>query len=378
MFNIRYSKHLSLTTLLLCAALLGMTACAQLEKTKSKTSQDTSLVFPSPPDEPRFVYEQTIGSSADVETEKSNSQLKELLTGEGAASGDPIRKPYGVAVHKGRIFVSDSVSRIVRVFDVAQGRFFIIGDNEPGLLMKPLGLDVDAAGNLYVADISAKYIMVYDRDGKFLRKVGGPSFFARLTSASVDKQGERIYAVDIGGSIVSKPENHRVRVFNAKTGEHLFDFGKRGTGPGEFNLPRDLAVGKDGNLYVVDGGNFRIQVFTKDGKYIKSFGQLGSRTGDLGRPKEIDIDGAGNVYVVDSSFGNIQIFNSGGELLMFIGFRSEDPGPAHFLLPEGIAVDEDGRIYVADQWYRKIDIFRPVGLGANEGYLRMKAPKVKK
>lgn len=352
----------------LFAVLLGLTACGELPKTQSKLASQVPLVYPSPPDEPRFYYERTLHGSYDVENAQSDSQLKEFLTGERTAGGERIEKPYGVSVHKGRIFVSDTVARVVKVFDVPTGRYFRIGETEPGRLMKPLGIDVDAAGNLYVADISQKIILVYDRDGKFLRTLAGPSFFTRLVSVTVDKNGDRAYAVDIGGS-TSKPEEHRVRVFDARTGKHLFDFGKRGTGPGEFNLPRDVAIGKDNKLYVVDGGNFRIQIFDHDGNYIKSFGKIGKKPGNLGRPKEIETDAAGNVYVIDSAFANLQIFNPDGELLMFIGSRSEDDGPARFLLPEGIAVDEDGRIYVVDQWYRKLEVFRPAAIGPQEGYL---------
>ena len=66
--------------------------------------------------------------------------------------------------------------------------------------------------------------------------------------------------------------------------------GKRGNGPGEFNLPRDLAIGKDGRLYVVDGGNFRVVVFDREGKYLFSFGSVGKQYGQFARPKEIAID----------------------------------------------------------------------------------------
>lgn len=356
-------------TLLAAAALAA--GCAQLP-TATEEKPFRPPVFPPPPDEPRFVWERTIRSSGDVVAD-DNSGLRRLVTGE-EARGEPLSKPYAVAVHRGRIFVSDTVARFVRLFDVPAGKQFRIGDDEGlGQLVKPIGLDVDAAGLLYVADIGAKAIMVYGTQREFLRKIGGEKWFSRLSSVTVDPTGSRVYAVDLGG--VSS-EQHVVRVFDARSGAHLMDIGKRGSGPGEFNLPRDLAIGAGGRLYVVDGGNFRVVVFDKDGRYLQSFGSVGKQYGQFARPKEVAADRDGNVYVVDAAFGNFQIFNPEGELLLFVGDRSERDGPAKYMLPSGIAVDEDGRVYVVDQWFRKIDIFRPAGIQPGSGFLARRTPAV--
>ena len=322
--------------------------------------------FPPPPDEPRFFFERVIRSSGDVVPDTSSSNLRRMVTGESQA-GERLSKPYGVAVYRGRIFVSDTVQRHVTVFDVPKGVVSRIGDAEgEGDLIKPIGLDVDAAGRLYVADIGTKAIMVYDAEGKFLRRIGGDKWFLRLASVTVDPAGTRVYAVDIGG--VSS-EQHLVRVFDAVSGAHLQDIGKRGSGPGEFNLPRDMAIGRDGRLYVVDGGNFRVNTFDREGKFLKSFGGIGKQYGQFARPKEIAVDRDGNLYVVDTAFGNFQIFNPEGELLLFVGDRSEVDGPARYMLPSGIAVDEDGCVYVVDQWFRKIEVYRPARLAAGSGFL---------
>jgi DNA-binding beta-propeller fold protein YncE len=322
-------------------------------------------VYPAPPEEPRFVFERTIRSSADVVAEEQGSELRRFVTGE-RVTGEALNKPYAVAVHRGRVYVSDTVSRFVRVFDIPAGKHIHIGDEEgPGQLIKPIGLDVDAAGNVYVADINGKVVVVYGPDGRYLRRIGGDKWFTRLSSVTVDPAGTRVYAVDIGG--VSS-EQHMVRVFDAMSGAHLLDIGKRGAGPGEFNLPRDLAIGKDGRLYVVDGGNFRVVVFDRDGRYLTSFGSVGKQYGQFARPKEVAVDRDGNVYVVDTAFGNFQIFNPEGELLLFVGDRSEREGPGKYMLPSGIAVDEDGRVYMVDQWFRKIDVFRPASLPAGSGF----------
>jgi DNA-binding beta-propeller fold protein YncE len=356
---------------LIVSVLLGLTvlaACAPLPKDEKK-GDNKPIVFPAPPDEPRFVFERTIYGSADVVTRKSENQLKQALTGIGETS-EGLGKPYAVAVHHGRVMVTDSADRFVRVFDFPAGRYYKIGDDEAGSLVKPLGIDVDSAGNVYVADATAKTVMVYDLSGKFLRKIGGPKQFDRLSSVTVDPEGKRIYVVDIGG--VSS-EHHRVRVFDAGSGVHLFDIGKRGTGKGEFNLPRDVALGKDGRIYVVDGGNFRVQVFDATGKYMHAFGTIGKQLGNFARPKEIAADTEGNVYVVDAAFGNFQVFNADGDLLMYAGERSERDGPARYMLPSGVYVDEDGRVYLVDQWFRKVDVYRPATLAADAGYLGKRA-----
>lgn len=342
-------------------ALLG--ACASAPPGPAQPPKD--IAFPAPPDEPRFIYERTIRGSGDLIVEDKASDLRRLVTGEDER-GEALSKPYAVAVSRGRIYVSDTVARFVRLFDVPAGKHYRIGDEEgPGQLIKPIGLDVDAAGNLYVADIGAKSIVVYGPDRSFVRKIGGDKWFSRLTSVTVDPAGKRVYAVDLGG-VAS--EQHQVRVFDAQTGEHLMDIGKRGSGPGEFNLPRDLAIGAGGRLYVVDGGNFRVVVFDKDGKYLSSFGSVGRQYGQFARPKEVAVDRDGNVYVIDTAFGNFQIFNPDGELLLFVGDRSERDGPAKYMLPSGIAVDEDGRVYMVDQWFRKLDVYRPASLKPGEGF----------
>jgi DNA-binding beta-propeller fold protein YncE len=355
-------------SILIGTCVLTLSACAPAPKVAdSAPSAERRLVYPAPPDEPRFAFERSIFTSADVVPDTEESALRRALTGQGR-TGEALSKPYAIATHRGKIYVSDSADRHIKVFDVPNGKYFKVGEKEDGgQLTKPLGVDVDEkTGTIYVADGALKAVLVYDPEGNYQRKIGGPKLFDRLSSVTIDPPGERLYVTDIGG-VTS--EQHLVRVFNAKTGEHLFDIGRRGTGPGEFNLPRDVAIGKEGRVYVVDGGNFRIQIFDRDGKYIKSFGAVGKQLGNFARPKEIATDRDGNVYVADSAFGNFQIFNPEGELLMFIGDRSESEAPGKYMLPSGITVDEDGRIYFVDQWFRKVDIFRPYKLKPDQGYL---------
>jgi DNA-binding beta-propeller fold protein YncE len=352
------------------AAVIALGGCTMSGPSKEAAKKiPDQLTFPPPPDEPRFYFERSIHSSTDVNPDTDADRLRRALTGE-RVRGEGLSKPYSIAVNHGRVFVGDTVHRDVAVFDFPEQKYFKIGEEEDdyghGKLAMPMGLDVDKQGNLYVFDAKIKQIMVYNRDGKFQRAIGDPDKFARPAGIAVNPEGTRIYAVDIGGS---SSNEHKVLVFDAKSGEHLFDIGKRGTGPGEFNLPRDAVVAPDGSVYVVDGGNFRVEKFTADGKFISTFGAIGRQMGQFSRPKEAAVDSAGNIYVVDAAFGNFQIFNPEGQLLLPIGTRSNTDGPAKFSLPAGIAVDGDGRVYVVDQYFRKVDVFRPAALAEEDGFI---------
>jgi DNA-binding beta-propeller fold protein YncE len=354
----------------LVLVVLTITACASAPQ---QTADVELPVYPPPPEPPRFYFERTIFGSADVEIVDKETKWRRALTGE-ATTTVAFSKPFDVEVCQGIVFVSDSVGRQVLVFDVPNGEFRQIGTKEPGTLRKPLGIATDEDCNLYVADQTGKRIVQYDQGGQYMNAYGGKDMFDRLTHVAVDASGDRLYAVDTGGV---RSERHHIRVIDTNSGDLLFDIGKRGSGDGELNLPLDIEIGPDGNLHIVDGGNFRIQTFDLQGNYVGQFGRIGNRTGQFSRPKGMDIDSAGNIYVTDAAFGNFQIFDSDGQLLLFVGDRSASVGPGKFMLPAGLAVDEDGRVYMVDQFFRKVDVFRPAGIEAHEGYLgtRAGAPK---
>lgn len=359
--------------LLVCSVIAGLMAgCAEAPQ---KREEARELVFPSPPDEARFVFERSLVSSGDVVEKDKNSLLRQALTGEGDRGGEGMQKPYGIAVREGRVYVSDPVAQSVKLFDIPGKKFVSIGADDQDQLVQPLGIDLDSAQNLYVVDAVTKHVKVYDPKGKFLRLLGGPKMLSRPSGVAVSGDGERVYIADVGG--VQRQQEHRVRVFNGKTGAHLFDFGKRGSGDGEFNLARDIAIAPNGLVYVVDSGNFRIQVFDRDGKFVKTFGGVGRQPGNFARPREIAIDREGRVYVSDAAFGNLQIFDPDGQLLMHIGERSERDQPARYMLPSGLAVDRDGRIYMADEFFRRIDVFRPAAIKSHEGYTASAAATAK-
>ena len=314
-------------------------------------------VYPPPPDEARFIYERSLRINEDVQQLSGFARWRELATGRSEEVKGLV-KPYGVAARGGRVYVTDTAQRAVLLFDIPGGRFVQFGQSEPGQLQKPIGIALSAEDEVYVADVSARRVQVYGADGEHHRTLGSDEQLRRPAGVALSPDGTRLYVVDVGGV---DSDAHHVQVYDAHGGEWLTTIGARGTGEGQFNLPLQAATDAAGNLYVVDGGNFRVESFTPEGGFRFAFGEVGRFPGQFARPKGIAVDPAGNIYVADAAFGNVQIFNPQGQILMHIGNRGDSSKPGKFYLPAGVAVDETGRVYLADQYFRKIDVFRPVG-----------------
>ena len=132
----------------------------------------------------------------------------------------------------------------------------------------------------------------------------------------------------------------------------LAKWGSSGSGEGQLASPRGIAVDGSGNVYVVDAGNNRIQVFSTEGEFLRKWSEV--------RPRGIAVDGSGDVYVTSScqkpSASEVQVFNSGGDLL-----RRWRGVQQHLNNPQGIAVDAIGNVYVADTGNNKLRVFTSSG-----------------
>jgi DNA-binding beta-propeller fold protein YncE len=121
---------------------------------------------------------------------------------------------------------------------------------------------------------------------------------------------------------------------------HLFDITHN------FSQPSDVAVSKDGLIYVVDGVNNKIKVFDQNGKFVFSFGEKGSLNGQFMFPLGVGIDNSGRVYIADSGNHRIQVFSSTGDFITGIKIPTKDEIPAD---PTDVAADESiDRLYVVD------------------------------
>lgn len=353
--NLRRSRPSCPLLLLGLAVALG--GCAGMP---GKNSGTPALCWPAPPETPRFAFETTLRSPADIVENNEANRFRRLVAGEGEAQ-PAFEKPFGVAARNGLIYVTDTATRSVVVFDIPRRKVFYFGQRAPGTLIKPAGIALDGKMQVYVADASARKVMVYDRLGLFLREIGSKADLVRPTGVAVDSAGDRVYVIDRGGGASIK---HRVAVYDG-AGRKLFFIGTRGTGEGQFNVPVQGAVAPDGTLYVLDAGNFRVQAFDREGRFLRAWGQVGIAPGDFARPRGIAVDGAGNIYVTDAGYDNFQIFNPTGQLLLAIGTYGDRDQPGHYAMPGGIAVDETGRVYVVDQYFRKVEVLRRLQQAAN-------------
>jgi sugar lactone lactonase YvrE len=150
--------------------------------------------------------------------------------------------------------------------------------------------------------------------------------------------------------------------------------GSYGSGNGQFAHPAGVAIDAEGNLWVADQGNDRVQKFNEAGEYVSKFGSSGSENGQFAGPKAIAIDAEGNIWVADSGNGRLQQFDDEGKFIQAVG--SPGSGNGHFSGPEDIAIDAEGNIWVADTYNYRIQklndegefikVVNPEGLGAIE------------
>lgn len=149
-----------------------------------------------------------------------------------------------------------------------------------------------------------------------------------------------------GNIFVTERHNHRVQVFNA-LGKHLYSFGASGANYGEFNRPAGIAIDPSNRIIIVDKDNHRVQIFSIKGDFILAFGKYGNDNGDFNYPWDVTVNGAGTIIVADSRNHRIQAFNCSGEFLWKIG-NAENVNDSPFDNPRGICSTPDGYLLVTD------------------------------
>jgi len=180
-------------------------------------------------------------------------------------------------------------------------------------------------------------VLKFDPDGNLVKSFGD-GMFVRPHGFHVSHDGY-LWATDQSGR---DGKGHQVFKFN-RDGELLMTLGKAGVGaegPDTFNGPTDVAVSNNGDVFITDGhGNNRVVKYSDDGTFISTWGRKGTGPGEFDLPHSIAIDSRGRVFVGDRSNSRIQIFDQDGNFL-----EEWD----QFGMVSGIYISDDDTVYVAD------------------------------
>jgi DNA-binding beta-propeller fold protein YncE len=192
------------------------------------------------------------------------------------------------------------------------------------------GVAVSPKDEVYVFTRAKPPVQVYDTGGKLLRSWGDAEI-AVAHYLKFDPQGN-VWVADVG--------NHVVMQFTPG-GKLLKTLGTRGA-PGEdathLNKPTDMAVTPEGEVFVTDGyGNNRVVHFDRAGKFVKAWGKLGIGPGEFSLPHAIVRDSQGNLYVADRNNVRIQVFDSQGKFLQ--QWRN-------LLVPWGLTITKNDELWV--------------------------------
>lgn len=350
-----------LHTLLLLAFALLLAGCAETKYVMRLDPEPVGAtaprVWPAAPEVARFQYVGQLTGEDNFVPEDGEKQAMGVrllrwlvgLTGGGEEKTVLKRPQSGMTGADGRVYVSDIAAHAVFVFDKAAGQLHVWTQAENFRnFVTPIGVAEGKDGQVLVADAELGRVFRLDRDGKALGSFG-KDILVRPTGLARDARRGRIYVADTHA--------HDIKVFN-DDGALLETIGHRGESQGELNFPTHLAFAGD-RLYVTDSMNARVQVFDAQGKAVQSIGRRGLYVGNMTRPKGVTVDASGNIYVVESFYDNLLVFNREGRFLMPIGGTGKDVG--QFYLPSGVWSDSQDRIYVADMFNGRIVIFRLIG-----------------
>lgn len=204
-------------------------------------------------------------------------------------------------------------------------------------LIETPGVAVDSQDEIYAFSRNTEHpIMVFDRDGSFLRGFG-EGIFSNRTHGILIGPDDTVYCADDGIHTITK---------FTRDGELLMTIGSPGQyakkwGGEPFNKPTHAAVSKNtGDIFITDGyGNFRVHKYSAEGKYLKSWGEPGIDPGQFLRPHNIAIDDDDRVLVADREAHRIQIFDTDGRFLDVWN---------NIHLPNGMTIGPDKNIYVGE------------------------------
>jgi sugar lactone lactonase YvrE len=223
----------------------------------------------------------------------------------------------------------------------------------------PVSIAVDSAGRLYIGEGKRGRVDVYDPAGQLLGALGdGDGEFAMPAFIAVHEDASQalVYVVDSRRDLVG--------LYDAATGAARGSFGGPGSAPGQLRMPAGITLA-DGEVFVVDRGNSRLQVFDLDGALLRVISPPQDSCGFLcafegatrGRAHDtgVWIGPQGSIYLAETSKGRLLVLSADGAGLGTVGDYGEAPG--RLRAPSDMVIDSCGRLFVASSANGRVDIF---------------------
>jgi DNA-binding beta-propeller fold protein YncE len=327
----------------------------------------SKIVWPNPPAIARirfmdlFTGEKVDPNQFKKKAEKSKQKWMDRLAGTQQTNEIQVKqlpfqliRPYGVGIDsKGLIYAADQAVGAVFIFNPETKAVELIENGKQAHFGMISGLALDDNDTLFVTDVKLHRVDVFAPITHQLLSVFGGDVLADPSAIALDTENRFAYVVDTQDDVVD--------VFDADTYKFLRKIGTSGkkhmlTDPGDFALPEGVAVDSDGNVYVTDTFNDRVEVFDPDGEFISAFGKNGDGAGHFERPKGIAVDCDGHIWVADAAQDRVKVFDKNGRLLIYFGEHGEYPG--RFMGVYGIAIDKNSRVVTTETFPGRVQMFR--------------------
>ena len=372
--SVRVGEVLIATVILISFLASPVTSFA--EKKKNATTQPAAaapakpqvdyskLVWPGPPNVPRIRYINYLAGQK-FDTTPADQQPKPKQTWMDRLAGTQPEKdkklkqmpfqllgPYGMATDsKGNFYVADQRVGAIFIFNTETRDTSLIRNKFEATFALPNAVAIDDDDRIFITDGKLHRVLILNEKHEVIDQI--KEGLVDPVGIAIDTENRLLYVADT--------QLDQVLVFDADTLKKVRTIGATGknhelTSDGNFAGPTGVAVDGDGNLYVTDTMNNRVEIFDGGGKFVSQFGQHCDSWGCFAHPKGIAVDSDGHIWVADPMLDLLQIFNRDGRLLAYVGGHGNLPGQFSSIV--GVYIDKQNRVFTSEQYPGRVQMFR--------------------